>query len=119
MNEIAKTVTHWKKLTNPNYIGAHDFQPGQELTVTIESVASELVKHFDGKSVEEDTCIIAKLKGAKKPMIVNKTNAKIITKNLGTPYIEEWAGKQITLYVAKVRAFGETVDAIRVKSNKQ
>ena len=119
MAEEIKKLHHWKALTNPNYIGAHDFQPGQELTVTIESVASELVKHFDGKTVEEGSCIVARLKGAKKPLIVNKTNAKIISRNLDTPYIEEWVGKSITLYVAKVRAFGETVDAIRVKSSKQ
>jgi len=109
-------LTHWKKLVNNNYIGSHDFQPGQELTVTIESVKSEMVKHFDGKTVEEDSCIVARLKGAKKPLIVNKTNAKIISRNLGSAYIEEWVGKTVTLYVAKVRAFGETVDAIRVKA---
>ena len=109
-------VTHWKKLTNPNYIGSHDFQPGKELTVTIESVISELVKAFDGQKLKEETCIVAKLKGAKKPLILNKTNSKIISRNLDSPYIEDWAGKQITLYVAKVRAFGEFVEAIRVKA---
>lgn len=113
-----QTVTHWKKLTNPNYIGAHDFQPNQELTVTIESVATEMVKHFDGKKLDEESCIVAKLKGAKKPLILNKTNCKIISRNLDTPYIEQWPGKSITLYVAKIRAFGETVEALRVKSTK-
>lgn len=106
-------VTHWKKLTNPNYIGAHDFQPNQELAVIIESIATELVKNADGKS---EQCIVAKLRGAKKPIILNKTNCKIITKLLGTPYIEEWTGGKIILYVAKVKAFGEIVEAIRVKN---
>ena len=50
-----------------------------------------------------------------KPMICNTTNAKAITKAHGTPYIEEWAGKSITIYVAKVKAFGDTVDALRVR----
>lgn len=117
MEDVKATqVTHWKKLTNPNYVGAHDFQPGQELTVTIESVANEVVKCFDGKQLKEETCIVAKLKGAKKPMILNKTNAKIISRNLDSPYIEDWIGKQITLYVAKVRAFGESVEALRIKA---
>lgn len=109
------TQTHWKKLTNPNYIGSHDFQPNQELTVTIETVTSEMVKNMDGK---EEQCITAKLAGAKKPLILNKTNCKIITKLLGTPYIEQWSGNKIILYVAKVKAFGELVDAIRVKNQK-
>lgn len=109
-------VTHWKKLTNPNYIGSHDFQPGQELTVVIESVSNEMVKCFDGKGIKEESCIVAKLRGAKKPLILNKTNCKIISRNLDTPYIEQWSGSSITLYVAKVKAFGESVEAIRIKA---
>lgn len=115
MDTPKKQVTHWKKLTNPNYIGAHDFQPGQELTVTIESVSKEMVKSMEGK---DEPCIFAKLKGAQKPLILNKTNCKLITKVLSTPYIEEWGGGRVILYVAKVKAFGEVVDAIRVKNQK-
>lgn len=116
MSDIAKKpVTHWKKLTNPNYIGSHDLQPGQKLIVTIESVQQEVVKGQDGK---EETCIVARIKGAKKPMILNKTNCKIIAKVYDTPYIEEWSGKQIIIYSAKVRAFGEIVDALRVENKK-
>jgi len=112
----AKTpVTHWKKLTNPNYIGAHDLQPTQELVITIESVSKEVVKGADGK---EEQCIVAKIKGAKKPMILNKTNCKIISKVFDTPYIEEWSGKSIIIYSAKVKAFGDMVDALRVKNQK-
>lgn len=111
-------VTHWKKLANPNYIGAHDLQPGQELTVEIESVQNEVVKCFDGKALKEETCIVVRFKGAKKPMILNKTNCKIIARNFDSPYIEEWSGKSITIYAAKVRAFGETVEALRVKNSK-
>ena len=117
MTDTAKTpVTHWKKLSNQNYIGAHDLQPGQELTVTIESVANEVVKCFDGKTVKEETCIVAKIKGAKKPMILNKTNCRIISKNLDSPYIEDWVGKSVVIYAAKVRAFGESTEALRIKA---
>jgi len=118
MENDKNLVTHWRKLTNTNYVGAHDLQPGQELTVTIESIANEVVKMFDGKSVKEEACIVAKFKNAKKPMILNKGNCKIITKNTGTPYIEEWVGKSITIYAAKVMAFGEITEALRVKAGK-
>lgn len=114
-NKTTTPVTHWKKLTNPNFIGAHDLQPKQELKLIIESVAQEMVKAMDGK---EEQCIVAKIKGAKKPLILNKTNCKIISKIHETPYIEEWAGKSIIIYIAKVKAFGEIVDAIRVKNEK-
>jgi len=108
-------VTHWKKLTNPHYIGSHDLQPGQELKITIDTVLKEMVKGSDGK---EEQCIVARIKGAQKPMILNKTNCKIIAKILDTPYIEQWAGKSIIIYSAKVKAFGELVDALRVKNQK-
>lgn len=112
---VPQKVTHWKKLTNPNYLGSHDLQPGQEARITIESISKEPVKGADGK---EEMCIVAKIKGAK-PLILNKTNCKIIARVLDTPYIEEWAGKQVIIYVAKgVKAFGEIVDAIRVKAQK-
>jgi hypothetical protein len=110
--------THWKKLTNPHYIGAHDLQPGQELKITISSIGNEVIKAFDGKSVKEEQCVVAHIKGTEKPLILNKTNMKIISKVLDTPYIEEWAGKSVIIYSAKVKAFGDVVDAIRVKNQK-
>jgi len=115
MSETTQPKTHWKKLTNPNYIGAYDLQPNQELKITIESVTQEMVKNQDGK---DESCVIAKIKGTKKPMILNKTNMKIITKVLESPYIDDWAGKSIIIYSAKIRAFGETMEALRVKNQK-
>ena len=103
--------THWKKLTNPDYLGAYSLNEGEQRTVEIIKVSREMITGPDGKKEE---CTVAFLK-AEKPMILNKTNCKIITKVLKTPYIEEWAGKSIVLYSEKVKAFGEMVDALRVK----
>lgn len=112
--ENKEQVTHWKKLTNPNYIGSEILQPGQELKLTIEKIVKEQVKTADGTQ----ECIVAYFQGGKKGMIINKTNAKIITKVLDTPYIEHWAGKSIIIYAAKVKAFGDMVEALRVKNQK-
>ena len=35
--------THWKKLTDPNYLGSWDFAPGEVRTLTIERVLQEKV----------------------------------------------------------------------------
>ncbi len=113
-NKQTEQVTHWKKLTNPNYIGAEILQPGQELKVTIEKVQKEQVKTADGTQ----ECVVAYFVGGKKGMILNKTNCKIISKGLDTPYIENWIGKSIVLYAAKIKAFGEVVEALRVKGGK-
>lgn len=103
--------THWKKLTSPNYLGAYAFAPGEEKIVSIDYVAQESVVGTEGKT---DTCIVAHLVG-EKPLILNKTNCKAISKLLKTPYIEEWGGHRIVLAVQMVRAFGEDVEAVRVK----
>lgn len=105
--------THYKKLRNPNYIGSYELMTGDnpiELNVKILSAVKEQVQNGDKK----EEAMVVYLEN-QKPMIVNSTNAKAITAALGSPYIEDWSGKFITLYVAKIRAFGENVDALRVK----
>jgi hypothetical protein len=107
-------VTHWKRLTNPKYLGSHDLQPGQKAKLTIERIVKEVVKDQNGKDGE---CIVAYMRGTK-PMILNKTNCKIISKVYDTNYIEDWIGKQITIYSAKVKVAGDVVDALRVEAVK-
>jgi hypothetical protein len=111
-----KPMTHWKTLTNPDYIGAYDFQPKEERTLTIKSVANEIVTGPDGK---KSTCIVIRWNESnQKPMICNRTNAKTISKVIGTPLIELWANQKVTLTTESVKAFGEVVDAIRIKPVK-
>jgi hypothetical protein len=107
-------VTHWKRLTNPKYLGSHDLQPNQKVKLTIERIVKEIVKDQNGKDGE---CIVAYMRGTK-PMILNKTNCKIIAKVYDTNYIEDWIGKQITIYSAKVKVAGDVVDALRVEAVK-
>lgn len=102
--------THWKKWYNPNYLGAYAFQPGEEKTVTIREIRQELVQNQNGK----EECTVAYFDEDVKPLILNKTNCKSIAKVWGTPYIEDWPGKKITLKVKKISAFGEMTDAVRV-----
>ncbi len=106
--------THWKKLTNPNYLGAYAFQPGEEKTVTIKDVKREIVQNQNGK----EECTVAYFAEDVKPLILNKTNADMIAKVLGSPYIEDWPGKKIALKVKRVNAFGEQVDAVRVSKDR-
>ena len=106
--------THWKKLNNPNYLGAYAFEPGEEKTGTIDHVQQEMVMGADGKSEE---CIVCYFRENNlKPLILNVTNCKTITKLYNTPYIENWAGKRITMCVKQVKAFGDLVDAVRIKN---
>ena len=75
--------THYKRLMNPDYIGAYSLNEGEDLTVVIAHVAREVITGTGGKKEE---CTVAHLKG-QKPMILNSTNQKSIAKLYG-PYIE-------------------------------
>lgn len=102
--------THWKRLMNPDYIGAYWLPEGEDVTVTIDYVVREIITGTGGKKEE---CTVAHLKGVK-PFILNATNSKTIAKLYG-PYIEDWAGKRITLYASTTRMAGDTVECLRIR----
>lgn len=105
--------THWKKLSNPDYLGAYSIEDGRDLILTIQNVRQEQVTGADGKKEE---CIVAHFAEPVKPMILNATNCKMIAKLLKTSYIEDWAGHRVQIGAEKVKAFGEIVEALRVRS---
>ena len=92
-------LTHWKKLENPEYIGAYAFQPGEEKTLTIKNVRREVVVGAEGKKEE---CTVVHFCENEKPLILNATNGKAIQKIAGSGYIEQWEGVRITLKVEAV-----------------
>jgi hypothetical protein len=108
--------THWKKLINPDYLGAYSLDDGNgkyiSITPTIASVRTEDVTGPDGKSKE----LVARFRDAGvKPMILNSTNCKTLEKLFKTPYPEDWGGRKIEIGVESVKAFGDVVDALRIK----
>jgi len=102
--------THWKKLINLNYIGAYSLN-NKDLKVVITNVKKEVVIGDGGKKEE---CIIAYLKD-QKPMVLNRTNCKTIAKIYGTPLIEDWIGKEITIYPTTTKVAGEIVECLRIR----
>ena len=105
--------THWKQLQNNDWIGAYALQDGQDLTLTIDKAMQEQVTGNNGK---REMCLTVHwLEHDYKPMIVNRTNAKTITKVTGSPYIEDWHGKQITLYVDTTRLGSDIVECLRIR----
>ena len=106
--------THWKTLRNPDFFGAYVMVDlGADIVVTFTTVSKELVTVQDGKA--EEHTIARTLE--QKPWILNSINQKVISSVLGTPFVEEWAGKRVQVYAAEVRAFGENVEAVRVRKH--
>lgn len=102
--------THWKKLSNPEYIGAYWLPEGEDVTVVIDYVVREIITGTGGKKEE---CTVAHLKNVK-PFILNATNSKTIAKLYGV-FIEDWAGKPITLFASTARLAGDTVECLRIR----
>lgn len=113
---------HWKKFVNPDYLGAYSLDNGKggynDIVATIQSVRVETVTGQDGK---EGDCMVMRFNETQvgsvdiKPMILNKTNAKTLEKLFHSPYVEDWSGKKITIGSEKVKAFGEVLDALRIR----
>lgn len=108
-------MTHWKKLTNPNYLGVYSLEDGKDMILTIDKLRKEQVVGSEGK---KDECLVCYFVENVKPMIMNKTNLKQIEKLVGSPMIEEWHGFKIQVGSERVKAFGEIVDALRVRKEK-
>ena len=83
--------THWKNLTEMPYLGAYSLVGKKEMTLTIKEIKQELVT---GSAGRKETCIVAYFTDAEKPMILNRTNCKTISKIYDTPIVEKWQGKK-------------------------
>lgn len=102
--------THYKQLMNPDYFGAYALPDGNDITVTIKHVKREVVTAAGGKKEE---CTICHLVG-QKPLILNATNGKTIAKLYG-PFIQDWEGKQITMFASTTKFGGEVVECVRIR----
>lgn len=105
--------THWKVFQNPDYIGAYAFEPQERKVLTIAGASQQEVR---GQNNRKEDCLVVSFKEPNvKPLICNVTNSKAISKVAGSSYIEDWPGTKIELFVTEVSAFGDTVEAVRVK----
>jgi hypothetical protein len=109
-------VAHWRTHIPTDRLCAGDLQ-GQDLTVVIERVQPVVVDDLADKR-KKKSALDVYFKGKKKPLLVKATNAKAISKLVGSPLCEKWINQAITLYPTNVSAFGEMVEAIRVRPNK-
>jgi hypothetical protein len=108
--------THWKKAFNKDFLGAHDLEENQELKVIIKNVQIKPVKDTSGK---ENNCNVAFFTDTKiKPMVLNATNCKLIKKFSKSNYIEDWKNIPIQIYVKEIKAFGEVVEALRIREKQ-
>lgn len=88
-----------------NYLKASDLQ-GKKIKVIIDRVE---MGEFDNGNKP-----VLMFKGKDKGLVLNKTNAMVISASYG-PESDEWAGKELCIYPAKVQFQGQMTDALRVE----
>jgi hypothetical protein len=91
------------------WLKSEDCEDG-DLILTIKSAAIEPVKGTNG---DEDKLIL-RFAEEDKGLILNKTNAKSISKIHGDD-TDDWVGKKVALYSTEVEFGGETMLGIRVR----
>lgn len=105
-------MTHWKTQFNYKWLGAYCLPDGKDIILTIKEMKREEVAGTSGK---KELLLVAYFHEDVKPMVVNKTNCKALEKLFKTPIIEDWSGKQMQVGASRVDAFGDKVDALRVR----
>jgi len=107
--------THWKKEFNYDYMGSYSLPDGKDVILTIKETRKEKVTGPAGK---KEDCFVCYFVESDKPMILNRTNCKTIEKIYKSPFIEDWPGLRVQLGIDTVSAFGESVEALRIRNVK-
>lgn len=104
--------THFKKAFNSPYLGSQDLPDYKDINLVIERVELQQSK---GLKENSNFNIAYFTDVTKKPMLLNATNSKILSKLAGSVYIDDWVNIEVTLTVKKVSAFGDIHDALRIR----
>lgn len=110
--------THYRKVYKSDHLGVADLEEfledGKQLIFTIKEVKQEINVSVAGKKGDFN---IAYFKEKIKPLVLNATNAKIVSNfNKGSKYVEDWNDTLIELYIdTSVKMKGEIVGGVRIK----
>ncbi len=109
--------THWREYNDTDHLGAYSLDNGaggyDDIIATIKSIRKEKIAGAENK--KEDVMVMY-FHEAHKPMVVNATNAKTLEKRFKSAYVEDWIDKRIQIGVERVKAFGDYVDALRIRA---
>ena len=104
--------THWKKNNDSRYISGGDLKSelnGLKPEMLTEIVSFKDSDSFDANSQKNITITALTLKGCYKPLVLNKTNAKVLAKEFNSDYINDWIGKPFIVYALQDKRHGYVV----------
>jgi len=114
------TKTHFRKAFNSPYLSSADIVDSNELIISHVILEADKTKrtkdqfntaYFTEKFLRDGEQL--------KPMILNATNSKEIRNITGSPFIDDWQGVRVVVYVDKNVKFGrETMEGLRIAKAK-
>lgn len=111
--------THYRKVFKSDHLGVADLEEfiegGSNLIFTIKHVRQERGAKVAGKKIDAN---IAYFVENIKPLVLNATNSKLVSKLAGTCFVEDWQNLPIKLYInTGVKMKGEVVGGVRIDPN--
>lgn len=97
---------------NTKYLNGDELKPEGRI-VRIASFKDELIYSQSERKKEPHT--VLHFEGESKPLILTTANAKVMANVFGSPYMEDWLGKDIHLYPKMERHFGSDFQVARFK----
>ena len=106
---------HWKKTLSADarFLSDADLVGQPEIIATISHTSMEEVRN--GMDVAQKL-VLHFIEPHIKPLVLNKTNSKIISKMAKTPLMEQWKGTMVQIYYDPTVRFGrEIVGGCRIR----
>lgn len=111
-----ETKTHYRKIFKSDHLGVADLEEfieqGSNLIFTISYVKQEINAKVAGKKINAN---IAYFEESIKPLVLNATNSKTMSKLANSCFVENWQGVTVQLFIDRdARLMGEVVGGVRV-----
>tara|TARA_R110000787_G_scaffold167889_2_gene280858 strand:- start:6122 stop:6631 length:510 start_codon:yes stop_codon:yes gene_type:complete len=112
--------THYRKAFKSDHLGCADLEDfiesGSNLVFTISHVNQERGAKVAGKKIDAN---IAYFVENIKPLVLNATNSKTVSKLAGSVFVENWKSIPVQLYIdPSVSMKGQVTGGVRVSTNK-
>lgn len=95
------------------WLSAADLPASRPVAVTVETISLEPIRQRDGS---QEMRAVMRFRGARKTLILNKTQARAMAEITGTAILQNWIGARITL-VAGTAPNGRPTIVIQPASN--
>ena len=115
MKEAKDMSSHWRKILEMPYINGSELVG--DVLVTIKEYKTE--NFFSPSKKRKEDHAILYFNELKKGMVVNSRKAQAIERILGTPLMEEWVGKTLTIFSQDEKHFGIVYPVITVKRGEK